>query len=138
MRRIFPVLVLGAIAACISASGQTPTTDDWVGIWHADPEAQPTGPLTLAADTGQLGGTVVLNGVSREGGQEHLIAREPHVLLNPQVDGNTLLFDVKVRMMNGSIVVGSFKVTRTAPDKATIRCISCGNDAPVVPLVKSQ
>lgn len=126
------------IVATSTLAAQSAPTDDWVGIWHADVEGLPTSTLTLATDTGALGGTFVLDIIDREGGKIHVIAIEPHVLMNPQVDGNTLSFDVKMRMRNGSIVTGSFKVTLTAADKATIHCISCGNDAPVVELVKGE
>jgi hypothetical protein len=36
----------------------------------------------------------------------------------------------------GSSFVASFEVKRTATDKATIHCVNCGADAPVVDLVK--
>ena len=119
-----------------AAVAQTTAGENWVGIWHANVAGQPTGTLTLATDTGELGGTVVLDMVNGKGGTSHVIASEPHVLLNPLAAGNTLTFQVKVHRPDGAIVVTNFEVKRTAPDKATIHCVSCGADAPVVELVK--
>jgi hypothetical protein len=136
MKRTVWVLALAAIVACAAAVAQTTAGENWVGIWHANVAGQPTGTLTLATDTGELGGTVVLDMVNGKGGTSHVIASEPHVLLNPLAAGNTLTFQVKVHRPDGAIVVTNFEVKRTAPDKATIHCVSCGADAPVVELVK--
>jgi hypothetical protein len=133
--RGFGIAVL-AIALCATAEAQTASDEDWVGIWHADVGGQPTGTLTLATDTGELGGTVVLDMVSDKSGTPKVIASEPHVLMNPVADGNTLTFQVKMQKPHGPIFVASFEVKRTAPDRATIHCVNCGADAPVVELVK--
>ena len=137
MKQALLALALGSIVAFASGTAQPATTDDWVGIWHTDVGGLPSGTLTLATDTGQLGGTVVLDIISREDGKPHVIASEPHVLVSPHVDGNTLWFDVKMRRLNGSVVSATFNVTRTAPDRMTLHCINCGN-APVVQLIKQQ
>jgi hypothetical protein len=136
MKRTIWIFALAAIAACTAGAAQTTAGEDWVGIWHANVAGQPTGILTLATDTGALGGTVVLDMVSDRSGTPKVIASEPHVLLNPLAAGNTLMFQVKMHRPDGAIVVASFEVKRTAPDKATIHCVSCGADAPVVELVK--
>jgi len=132
--RGFGIAVL-AVALCAAAKAQT-TSDAWVGIWHATVGGKPSALLTLATDTGALGGTVVLDIISDEGGQPHVIASEPHVLLNPKIAGDLLTFQVKMRHLDGGSVVASFEVKRTAADKATIHCTDCGEDAPVVALVK--
>lgn len=136
-REIIAALCL-AIAAFGSTSAQSATNDQWVGIWHAHVDGQPTGTLTLAADTGELGGTVVLDMVSDRGGTPRVIASEPHVLLNPHVNGNTLSFQVKMQRPDGRIVVPTFNVTLTSPRNANIHCMTCGADAPVVALAKGQ
>jgi hypothetical protein len=130
------IFALAAIAACAAAAAQTTAGEDWVGIWHANVAGQPTGTLTLATDTGELGGTIVLDIVSDRSGTPEVIASEPHVLLNPLTAGNTVTFQIKMHRTDGATVVASFEVKRTAPDKATIHCVSCGADAPVVELVK--
>jgi hypothetical protein len=125
-----------AIALCATAKAQTTASEGWVGIWHANVGGQPTSTLTLATDTGELGGTIVLDMVSDKSGTPKVIEREPHVLMNPVAGGNTLTFQVKMQKPQGSSFVASFEVKRTATDKATIHCVNCAADAPVVDLVK--
>jgi hypothetical protein len=134
------MLVLAAtmIAVCTSAVAQSSTNADWVGIWHADADGQPTGALSLATDTGELGGTLVLDMLSREGGQAHVIESEPHVLMNPRVDGNMLTFEVKMGKPDRASMVARFNVTLTSGSKANIHCVSCGLNAPVVELTKGR
>jgi hypothetical protein len=132
--RLIAMAVL-AMAACATVTAQT-TNQDWVGIWHANVGGQPSSTLTLATDTGELGGTLVLDMVSGEGGQPHVIAGDPHVLIKPVVDGNRLTFQVKMQKPLGPGFVASFEVKRIAADEATIHCVNCGADAPVVELAK--
>jgi hypothetical protein len=138
MRPKTNVLILALTAACTLGFSQSARKDHWIGIWHADSGGLPAGTLTLATDTGQLGGTIVLDMLSRDGGQPHVIESEPHVLMSPRIDGNRLSFQVKMKRLNGTAVIASFEVTRIAPDKATIHCMSCGPDAPVVTLMRGQ
>jgi hypothetical protein len=130
------LLLVFAVAACTQVIAQTTSNQDWVGIWNANADGQLTSTLTLATDAGELGGTVVLDILCCEGEPPHVIARDPHVLLNPAVAGSTLTFQVKMQRPNRAIVIASFEVKRTAADRATIHCISCGADAPLVELVK--
>ena len=135
--RGFVALMFAAATLCAGASAQRAATEDWVGVWHAHPDGLPTGTLTLATDTGDLGGTLVLDIISHEGGHTHVIAAEPHVLLHPRVDGNTLSFEVKT-IRKGVLAPANFTVTRTAPGKATIRCENCGAEAPGIALTKDE
>jgi hypothetical protein len=135
MKRTMLIPALMLTAACASAA-QTATVEDWVGIWHANVDGQPTSTLTLATDTGKLGGTVVLDMVSDRSGTPQVIASWPHVLINPHVDGNTLTFQVRITEMNRPNPVATFEVTLTPEGKARIHCTTCGADAPVVELTK--
>lgn len=127
-----------AIVALGSAPAQSTSNADWTGIWHADVAGQPTGTLTLATDTGELGGTVVLDIISDRSGTPQVIASDPHVLVNPRVSGNTLSFQVKMQKPDGTIVAHGFTVTLTAPRKANFHCVTCGADAPFVELTKDR
>jgi hypothetical protein len=128
-------ILASAIAVCVPASGEKAATDDWVGVWNAHPGGEPTGTVTLATDTGELGGTIVLDIVSREGGQPHVIASEPHVMMHPRLAGSVLSFAVKMPR-KGELVEADFTMTVTAQDKATIHCTSCGPNAPTVELTR--
>ena len=131
------ILALTASVVLAAAVGQPPENENWAGVWHAQMDGQPTaGTLTLATDTGELGGTVVLDIVRDDGGTPHEIASDPHVLMNLLAAGNKLLFQVKMQRPHGSSFVAIFEVKRTAADKATIHCVNCGVNAPVVELVK--
>jgi hypothetical protein len=78
-----------------------------------------------------LSGTLVLNIIKKEdGGQPHVAAVEPHTLVNPRVDGNTLSFSV--RKLDPLTDLLNFTVVLTPERKARIHCINCGKDAPTV------
>ncbi len=138
MKHTMLTLALLTVSACSMAAAQTAPNFDWTGIWHAHAGDLPTDTLTLATDTGALGGTVVLDMVSHKGQTPYVIASEPHVLMNLQAHGNKLNFQVKMKPPSGSIVVASFTVTSTSADKANVHCTSCGPDAPIVELVRGQ
>lgn len=131
------VLTLIAFASCASAIGQTvPQNDVWVGTWHAHTFGLPTGTMTLAADSGTLGGTLVLDIIRQQGGHPQVVEQEPHVLVHPQVDGNKLTFDVRMERRDGSVKVASFTVLIESGDKASLHCVNCGPEAPVVEMAK--
>ena len=94
----------------------------------------PASVLTLADDTGELGGTLVLNLIKKENGQARIVAVEPHVLLNPRREGDRLAF--QCRKLNGGVL--DFSVKFVAADKATIHCLNCGPDAPTVEMVRAK
>lgn len=120
--------------AC-AALAQSANDAAWVGVWQGELDGQPGVTLTLAEDTGELGGTVVLNMVSKQGGTAHVIGSVSHVLLHPELQGNVLTFEVK-QARDGRVM--RFSVTRTADGKAQIHCLSCGPGGPVAPLEKVQ
>jgi len=138
MKKRIAALAFAAAALCMQVAAQAPANEAWVGIWHADSDGLHTSTLTLADDTGALGGTIVLDMLSRAGGQTHVIASDPHVLMQPRVDGRSLSFDVRVKRRDGSVVTESFIATLTAPGKVDIHCVNCGAEAPVVELTRGQ
>ena len=130
----------GVVCVVMLAAGLAAAQSDqdaaWVGIWQAELDGQPSAVLTLAEDNGALEGTLVLNGISREGGQPHIAVREPHVLLNPRLEGRTFSFQLKRK--NASSPLMSFTVDLTAQGKAMLHCLNCGDDAPVVEMAKED
>jgi hypothetical protein len=139
MKHRIGVIAFTLVALCASATAQTASRNDsWVGMWQADAEGLPTGTMTLAEDTGTLGGTLVLDIIQREDGHPHVIAQEPHVLVNPQVDGNKLSFDVRMQKRDGSVKVARFVVLLKSDGKASLHCVNCGPDAPVVEMAKNR
>ena len=124
------MLALGA------ATAQSASNSRWIGEWTAQLDGLPGTTLTLGDDTGELGGTLVMNMVSREGGQPHVIETDTHLLIAPRVTGDTLTFSVK--KFHGTDQTMQFTVTLAGDGKANTRCITCGADAPVVELVRSR
>ena len=126
-----------AIAAVSAALAEPPDRAQWVGVWQGKLDELPSVTLTLAQDTGQLSGTLVLNIIKREpGGQPQILAAEPHSLVNPQVDGNILNFEVK--KIDGSSDLLNFTVALTPEGKARIHCTNCGADAPTVDMDRAR
>ena len=123
------------LAIGIAVSAQSNHNTAWNGVWHSELDGQPGVILTLGDDTGQLGGTVVLNMVSRESGQPRVIGSDIHVLVNPRVSGNTLAFQFK-RTKDGREL--QFAVALESGGKANIRCLNCGSDAPTAELVRAN
>ena len=128
-RRILAAAFLTSALVCGLAAEPTGPAE-WTGVWQGELDGQPSVTLTLANDTGQLGGTLVLNIIEREDGGARIRAREPHVLVHPQLDGNTLSFGV--RKIDGSSDLLNFTVALTPDGKARIHCTNCGADAPTV------
>jgi hypothetical protein len=119
------------------AAAQSNSNSGWVGVWQGELDGQPSVILTLAEDTGTLEGTLVLNIIKREeGGQAHIVAHEPHVLVHPMINGSRLSFQLK--RLNPSSPMMDFTVTLTAERSARIHCLTCGDDAPVVEMTKQD
>jgi len=128
-------LPLAIAASALAGTTQSGPNSRWIGIWQAQLDGQPGVTLTLGDDTGQLGGAVVFNVVSREGGQPHVIGHDAHVLLNPHIDGDTLHFQVVRRGDNRQL---DMTVRMTADGAATFYCQNCGEGTPVVEMVREQ
>src|SRR5579863_3500756 len=115
------LIAIGAVSLCVcaAAAAEPKVNQQWDGVWQGQLDGQPSVTLTLAEDTGELGGTLVLNRVEKEPGQPAFIAGiEPHVLVQPRLEGNLLTFGV--RKPNGDLM--TFTVALTPEGKARIHC----------------
>lgn len=131
--RITGIVCLTGALAC-SALAQSATSTQWAGVWQGTLDGQPSVTLTLAQDTGQLSGTLVLNIIRKEdNGHAHVAAVEPHALVNPRVDGDTLSFDV--RRIDGGLM--TFTVALTPQGTARIHCTTC-KGAPTVDMDRAR
>lgn len=133
--RMGGVVCIGMIMLC-RAAAQPNSDAGWVGVWQGELDGQPSVVLTLAEDTGTLEGTLVLNIISREGGQPHIVAHEPHVVVRPRIEGDRLSF--QLRRLDASSPMMDFTVTLTAQGSARIHCLNCGDGAPVVEMTKED
>jgi hypothetical protein len=125
-------------AVCLMAGmGATARAQDgntqWLGVWQSQLDGQTGAIVTLADDTGQLGGTIVLNMIRSEAGPARVIASETHFLLSPRLNDQTLTFEVKPSRAPHTTM--DFTMVLKPNGTATIHCTSC-NGAPVVELTK--
>src|SRR4051812_36968377 len=88
-----------------------------VGVWRGTLEGLPGVTLTLADDSGQIGGTVVFYAINGE--PRRVFSIEPHVLLNPKLEGSTLSF--QVRLGGDRTGLATVKVIFSTEAKAQIR-----------------
>lgn len=124
------------LSTAVLAAAQSGSSSDWVGVWQAQLDGQTSTVLALATDDGSLQGTLVLNGISRDGGAPHIAVRETHFLLHPTLNGNRLSFAVKgIRRSNTTM---DFTVEQTSRNTAKIRCLNCGEDAPLVEITRQD
>jgi hypothetical protein len=108
-------------------------SDQWVGIWQGTLDGQPSVTLTIANDTGAIGGTLVLNLIKKENGQSQIAVRDAHVLVAPRIENGVLSFEVKRK---GTDVPANFTVTLLPSGDAEIHCLTCGADAPAVEMTR--
>ena len=125
-------LLMTASAFAAGSSSQSA----WVGVWRGEVNGQPTVTLTLADDSGELGGTVVFDMMEREAGGSAHVVIEPHVLLRPRLEGKTLTF--RAMRLDHSLRPMDFSVVMDTHGNAQIHCLNCGPDAPTAELAKEQ
>lgn len=132
--RITGIVCLAGALTC-SALAESAASAQWAGVWQGKLDGQPSVTLTLAHDTGRLSGTLVLNIImKKDGKQAYIAAVEPHALVNPRVEANTLYFDV--RRIDGDLM--NFTVALTPEGRARIHCTNCGKGAPTVDMDRAQ
>jgi hypothetical protein len=128
------ILLMAAAAFAAESIGDLA----WVGVWRGELDGQPSVTLTLAEDSGEIGGTVVLSMFGNDNGNVRIIASVPHVLLDLRLVGNRLTFEVKRSSASNELL--KFSVVLGSDGRAQFRCLNCGPaaDAPVVEVVKAQ
>ena len=118
-------LMCGALMCSSIAPAASPANSPWTGVWQAKLEGMPAVELTLADDAGEVNGTVVFHIVLKEKGATtpHLGSTEPHTMIHPHLDGDTLSFQV-VRG-NGSHQVLDMSVKKLADGNMDFHCSNC-------------
>ena len=120
--RMIPLVCALVMLTCL-AHAVAESHGNWIGVWQAKVENQPGMTLTLADDTGELGGTIVFEVWNRD--ESRPIAREPHPLMRVQIDGSVLSFQVdgccnRSGVLNMTVELGK-------DGKAQFRCSNCGS-----------
>ncbi len=102
-----------------------------LGVWQGTLDGLPGVTLTLANDSGDIGGTVVFNAIN--GDSHKILFIEPHTLLHPKLEGDTLTFQIKF----GGDRTGLARVTVVFnADKAQLHCLDCGPGSPTTELTR--
>src|ERR1700750_766732 len=120
-----------SISACVlsmlvcASFAQSTTNKVWDGVWQGDLAGQPSVTLTLAEESGQLGGTVVFNAISQENGTARVLEKAVH-LVHPQIQGNTLSFRVVRKSDSKELAMA---VLLLDSHRARLQCTNCGEDA---------
>jgi hypothetical protein len=96
----------------------------WTGVWQGNLDGVPAVILTLANDAGEANGTIVFHAIKNENGHAYSFSTEPHTLIHPRVEGNTLSFQV-VRG-NGSTEVLNMSVELSNDGNIQFTCTNCG------------
>lgn len=103
-----------------------------LGVWRGSLDGLPGVTLTLADDSGEIGGTVVFYGINGE--SRRIVVIEPHILLHPKLEGNTLSFQVKLG--GDRTGLATVKVIFNTDTIAQLRCLDCGSDSPTTELTR--
>ena len=148
MKRSLGVLASLVIAASViaasAANAQTASQSidkpfihpKWTGVWEGKLDGVPAVTLTLADDAGEANGTIVFHAIKNENGHAYSFSTEPHTLIRPRVDGNTLAFQV-IRG-NGSSEVLNMSVDLGKDGNVHFTCSNCGAEGSQAELDRIQ
>ena len=134
MKKTLGILATLAITAMLTAAANAQTAAQsidkpfvhpvWTGVWQGNLDGVPAVILTLANDAGEANGTIVFHAIKNENGHAYSFSTEPHTLIHPRVEGNTLSFQV-VRG-NGSTEVLNMSVELSNDGNIQFTCTNCG------------
>ena len=136
MKKRFLAIACAAITLTCAEGAASSQNGKWTGVWQGKLDGQPSVELTLADDTGDVGGTIVFHAIKKDAGGPHVISTEPHTLIHPHVDGNSLAFQV-IRG-NGSNQVLHMIVKMTADGRMEFSCSNCSATGTLAELQRAQ
>jgi len=146
MKKILGILASLAIAAMLIATANAQTASQsidkpfthpkWTGVWQGTLDGVPAVTLTLADDAGEANGTIVFHAIKNENGHAYSFSTEPHTLIHPRVDGNTISFQVK--RGNGSAEILDMTVELGKDGNVQFTCSNCGPDGSHAELERTQ
>ena len=152
MKRTLGILASLAIAAMLTATANAQTAAQsaqsapsmdkpfihpkWTGVWQGNLDGVPAVILTVANDAGEVNGTIVFHAIKNENGHAYSFSTEPHTLIHPRVEGNTLSFQV-IRG-NGSAEVLNMSVELNKDGNIQFTCPNCGPEGSKAELERTQ
>jgi hypothetical protein len=146
MRKTLGILAHLAIAATLIATANAQTAAKsidkpfihpmWTGVWQGTLDGVPAVTLTLADDAGEANGTIVFHAIKNENGHAYSFSTEPHTLIHPRVDGNTISF--RVKRGNGSTEILNMAVELGKDGNVAFTCSNCGAEGTKTDLERVQ
>ena len=128
LRLAFWMVILGSLVVAVRGRAQTPPTgtDRWVGLWQGEVQGVPHVVLTLSDDLESPGGTIVFTAFGPGSTKEHpnIVGHEVRAILHSEVNGNTLLFQVKGIGNPNNLMEMTF--TLTSASRGQLGCLKCG------------
>jgi hypothetical protein len=106
----------------------------WSGVWQSTLDGVPSVTLTLADDAGEANGTIVFHAIGNDHGHAYSFSTEPHTLIQPQIQGDTISFEV--RRGNGSAEILEMAVELNQDGDAKFTCSNCGPQGTKADLVR--
>jgi hypothetical protein len=146
MKRTVGILASLVVAVMLTATANAQTAAQsidkpfvhpkWTGVWQGTLDGVPAVTLTLADDAGEANGTIVFHAIKNENGHAYSFSIEPHTLIHPRVEGNTLSFQV-IRG-NGSAEVLNMSVELNKDGNIQFTCPNCGPEGSKAELERIQ
>jgi hypothetical protein len=123
---ILASLIAFACAHPVALAGADNTLSQFAGTWDGKMNDQPAVEITLATEGGKVGGTVVFyfQRLGKDGKWHVEGDNRAQPLINPQVEGNILSFEVRHHKEHGSVEFGpnkKFRLEVTGADEARFR-----------------
>jgi hypothetical protein len=135
LRLLFWAVILVGLAVAVRGhaqvtAGQQTLSTKWVGVWQGQLEGVPGVVLTLSDDLGTLDGMIVFTVLGPDSTTEHpnIVRHEVHAIMHPQVNADTLSFEVKSLGHSGDVVEMTFVLTGAS--KGQLKCLQCGSSKP--------
>jgi hypothetical protein len=135
LRISFWLVILTCAAGAVRGRAQTnfgPQSPKvkWVGVWQGQLEGVPGVVLTLSDDLGTTGGTIVFTVLGPGSTKEHpnIVGHEVHAIMHPQVNGDTLSFQVRRPGSSTDVVEITFLLTGVSSGQ--LSCLKCGSAQP--------
>ena len=146
MKKTLGILATLTITAMLTAAANAQTAAQsidkpfvhpvWTGVWQGNLDGVPAVILTLANDAGEANGTIVFHAIKKENGHAYAFSTEPHTLIQPRIEGNTLSFQV-IRG-NGSAEVLNMSADLEDNGNIQFTCSNCGPEGTKAELDRLQ
>lgn len=135
LRIIFWLVILTCAVVAVRGRAQAnadqqPSRAKWVGVWQGQLEGVPGVVLTLSDDLDTPGGTIVFTVLGPGSTREHpnIVGHEVHAIMHPQVNADTLSFQVRSLGASSDVVEMTFVLTGVS--KGQLKCLKCGSEQP--------